>query len=269
MRFAHVRVAAVTVLSGSFLTLGMVGTAQAAAQASTATDTVCQALPAVRLLRRPRRHRRHLPSPSPSPSTSPSPTPSSPVHPRAAPPRPVTRQRVAVRGQRHASPSDDLAVAPSPERRPPRHPAGVTTATGVGTATVHVATAPPRRTAASALDACRRAPRSDPSPATSGSPSEYELGAPPELCVSVQRSQSSIKRGQTATYVVQVSTQERIGVGRVGRAGRAAVQPEARVQQRLRQGRRHRLVQHRSVTDKPASLDARSRSRRTRPRSVR
>jgi hypothetical protein len=31
--------------------------------------------------------------------------------------------------------------------------------------------------------------------------------APAELCVSVQRSQSSIKRGQTATYVVQVSTQ--------------------------------------------------------------
>ena len=29
----------------------------------------------------------------------------------------------------------------------------------------------------------------------------------PELCVSVQRSQSSIKRGQTATYVVQISTQ--------------------------------------------------------------
>jgi len=29
----------------------------------------------------------------------------------------------------------------------------------------------------------------------------------PELCVSVQRSQSSIKRGQKATYVVQISTQ--------------------------------------------------------------
>jgi hypothetical protein len=31
--------------------------------------------------------------------------------------------------------------------------------------------------------------------------------APPELCVSVQRSQSSIKRSQTATYVVHVSAQ--------------------------------------------------------------
>jgi hypothetical protein len=40
-----------------------------------------------------------------------------------------------------------------------------------------------------------------PSPSASGSPA-----AQPELCVSVQRSQSSVPRGQSAAYIVQVST---------------------------------------------------------------
>lgn len=45
------------------------------------------------------------------------------------------------------------------------------------------------------------------SPAGTASPkASADATAPPELCVSVQRSQASITRGHTATYIVRVST---------------------------------------------------------------
>jgi hypothetical protein len=66
-----------------------------------------------------------------------------------------------------------------------------------------MASAPAGATAAT-LDAFIAA---SPSGGASTSPSTSTSTAPPaQLCVSVQSSQSSIKRGQTATYTVQVST---------------------------------------------------------------
>ena len=62
----------------------------------------------------------------------------------------------------------------------------------------------PAGAAAATLDAFIAA---SPSGGASTSPSTSTSTAPPvQLCVSVQSSQSSIKRGQTATYTVQVST---------------------------------------------------------------
>ncbi len=46
MRFAHVRVAAVTLLSGSFLTLGVLGSAEAAPLATTGNTDTCVPGPA-------------------------------------------------------------------------------------------------------------------------------------------------------------------------------------------------------------------------------
>ena len=225
MRFAHVRVAAVTLLSGSFLTLGVLGNAEAAPLATTNnTDTVCQALPASGT---------PTPSPSPSPSHSPSPSPS------PSPSRPLTvaldeleqcvpeslrrgqyaADSVPAAGQRQRrTRPDELAVAigirvavRDGQGHGHRHGHEQRQATSSATATTSAsATSSASATTTSSTPATLAAhvaasSSSDPSPATSGSGSSSTT-APPELCVSVQRSQSSIKRGQTAGYVVQVST---------------------------------------------------------------
>src|ERR1700739_2944882 len=84
MRFAHVRVAAVTLLSGSFLTLGLLADAQAAPIATKAnTHTVCQA-----------------------PPSSSTPTPPPPLaRPRPSPPRPVIRRPRRLRPAPPAGPA--------------------------------------------------------------------------------------------------------------------------------------------------------------------
>lgn len=170
MRFAHVRVAAVTLLSGSILTLGPLDNAQAAPLATPGnTDTVCRALPAS-----------GTPTPSPSPSKSPSPSPS---------PSPA-----------HSTNSSSPAAAHSAAVNDPSSGSSPSTPTGTGTASASTA-ATSTTTATLAADVST-SPSSDPSPTASGT----GTAGPPELCVSVQRSQTSIKRGQTAGYVVQVST---------------------------------------------------------------
>src|SRR6202035_4102916 len=82
---------------------------------------------------------------------------------------------------------------------------GTATATASTTATSTTSTTSTTR-AALAADVTT-SPSSDPSPTASASgTASGSKTAPPELCVSVQRSQASIKRGQTAGYVVQLST---------------------------------------------------------------
>jgi hypothetical protein len=212
MRFAPVRVAAVTLLSGSFLTLGVLGTAQAAPGAKTATpsntDTVCQALPSPATAT-PTPSQSHSVSSSPSPSPSPSPSVSSSASDSAPASDPPTGSSpsasVSKAPEKTASPSPSGHTSQSspsgtPTNKPTSTPASTRTAT---------------RSAAGTLDAyaaTSTSPSSSSSPGSSAKPStsngtDASTTAAPELCVSVQRSQSSIKRGQTATYAVQVSTQ--------------------------------------------------------------
>ena len=153
MRFAHVRVAAATLLSGVLLTFGALGTAPAAlaAPANTSTGMVCQVLPPSAT---------PTPSASPSPFASPSPSPS---------PSPSAGSSTASDAAQTAAPGapsgSDQATSPA------QSASGAATLDAAGTVGSSTATT-----------------------------------APAELCVSVAASQSSIKRGQTATYVVQVST---------------------------------------------------------------
>jgi hypothetical protein len=195
MRFAHVRVAAVTLLSGSFLTLGVLGTAQAAPTATTAnTDKVCQALPLSSGTPTP------SPSPSPSPPHSPSPSPSpSPSTSAPSTSPPASTSAAATTPPPTVLPPTSASSVPRQTTSPPPSQDTSPSPSQSGTS----GTSAP----AAALDAyVATSPSSSPSPQNSGSTSTGTT-APPELCVSVQRSQSSIKRGQTATYIVQVSTQ--------------------------------------------------------------
>jgi hypothetical protein len=207
MRFAHVRVAAVTLLSGSFLTLGLLADAQAAPIATTAnTDTMCQALPPPGTL---------TPSPDPSPVTSPPATQSSPAG------DPTTASSPSPHATRSpgptASPSPSRSARPSPSQEPSRTSSsppgsGTSAAAGATAATLdaYLATSPSPSTSPSTSPSSNSPSADSSSPtADSSSPGSSSTSppGPPELCVSVQRSQSSIKRGQTATYVVQISTQ--------------------------------------------------------------
>ena len=188
MRFGHVRVAAVTILSGGFLTLGVLGTAYAAPQASAATNPVCQALPTPGSPK---------PSPSPKPSTSPSPKSSTSPSPTTSPSASSSSTAAAPASSAAGGTNQSSSVSPGQTNQT------ASASTGSGSSSSPAASAP---TAAAALDAHVAA---DPSGSPSPSGSTNTSTAPPtQLCVSVLSSQSSIKRGQTATYSVQVSTHD-------------------------------------------------------------
>lgn len=190
MRFAQVRIAVVTILSGSFLALSVLGTAHAAAASTDAaapsdTDTVCQALPASA-----------SPSPSPSPSTSPSPSPS--PSPSSSSPS--------------APPSSDPPSSDPPSSSPPASQSNSPVQTGSPSASANQSPSPTGSGSASSASSSPSGSASsslvsaslDAYIATTPSPSPSSTD-PAQLCVSVQRLQASIKRGQTASYDVNVS----------------------------------------------------------------
>lgn len=191
MRLAQVRIAAVSLVSGGVLALGVLGGAQAAQlkpQATVLTDIQCQALPV---------------SATASPSPSPSPRPSL-RHKTAPPPSP--------------SPSESTSVSPSPSTSPSGSPTPSTSSGGpsAGPSLQSPASSQPASVARASLDAyIATSPSpspsspspSSPSPTGTATPSASAAATPPpELCVSVQRAQASITRGHTATYLVRVST---------------------------------------------------------------
>jgi hypothetical protein len=197
MRFAHVRAAAVTLLSGSFLTVGVLGTAQAAAATTANTDTACQALPSSST---------PTPSPSPSPSKSPSPSPSpspstssSASHSTAASAPAVVPASAGPNEAASPSPLDTLPSAATSS-------SGTSATTGTTTGTATNTTTGTTPATLDSYVAASPSAKASPADSAKANPASSTT-APPELCVSVQRSQSSIKRGQTATYVVQVTTQ--------------------------------------------------------------
>jgi hypothetical protein len=200
MRFAHVRVAAVTLLSGGFLILGVLGTAQAAPAATSNTDTECQALPSSGTST-------PTASPSASASSSPSHSPSaSPSPSHSASPSASHSASPSASHSASASASHSAAANASPTRSSTTQSATASasaaskkTASTSPSTDASTTTATPAATLVSFLT-------TSPSPSTSKSGNASTTAAS-KLCVSVQRSQSSIKRGQTATYVVQVSTQ--------------------------------------------------------------
>src|SRR5271157_3863708 len=190
----HVRVTALSVLGGGFLILGVLagspGTAQAGAlrltaaslspgtstSASANTDTSCQVLPA---------------SSTPSPTPTPTPTKTQTPKPSTQTPKPST-------------PTPKPSKTPTPKPKPsssasssPASPATTTTPASPSSAASRSGSPSP-----SGSNSPSRTPSGSPS-GSSGSPSSSQ----PELCVSVQRSQSSIKPGQQAAYTVQVSTE--------------------------------------------------------------
>src|SRR5271166_4786558 len=222
----HVRVTALSVLGGGFLILGVLagspGTAQAGAlrltaaslspgtstSASANTDTSCQVLPASST---------PSPTPTPTPSTqtpkpsTPTPKPSKTPTPKpkpsssassspASPATTTTPASPSSAASRSGSPSPSGSNSPS--RTPSGSPSGSsgspsssqTSATASASLTARFAASPSQSASARA------------SARTSASPNST-TSAQPELCVSVQRSQSSIKPGQQAAYTVQVSTE--------------------------------------------------------------
>ena len=207
MRFGHVRVAAVTLLSGGFLTLGVLGSAHAApvlsqGNAAAAAKVVCQALPSPA-------SPSASPSPSPSPSPSSSPTPSPSSSPTSSP----SASGSAAAAAPMATPSSSPAQPASPSSAP----TGSAAQTGSSSSSATTTPASP-----SSAQTGSAAQTGSPSPSATRTPASLDAfvasldggsskgktspAAPTELCVSVQGAQSSIKRGQTATYTVQVST---------------------------------------------------------------
>jgi hypothetical protein len=207
MRFGHVRVAAVTLLSGGFLTLGLLDTAYAAPQA-TVTKTVCQALPSSAS---PKPSPSPSPKPSPSPSPSPSPTPSPSTSSSSSSSSTAAAPATNATGVT-AGPNQSASTSPaqSGQTGSPSATSASSSATSASTSATSASTS--GGTASTTLDAFVAAsPSGGTSTGASGSTSSSagastSSAAPTQLCVSVQSSQSSIKRGQTATYTVQVST---------------------------------------------------------------
>src|ERR1700738_3615501 len=206
MRLAHVRAAALSLAAGGFLTLGVLasvpGTARASAlglaaatpsagtstSANANTNTTCQALPAA-----------STPSPSPTPAPAPSPSPSPSISPSAsstASASPASPSN-APHKTGSASPSGSVSSPPSGSSPASGAPSGSVSSSQPGSASPSSSQTSATASASPTLAAYVAA-----SPGTSAS-----AASPPKLCVSVQRSQSSLQRGQTAAYVVQVSTQ--------------------------------------------------------------
>jgi hypothetical protein len=191
MRFGYARVAAVSLLSGGFLTVGALGSAQAApvlsqGKAAVAATPVCQALPA-------------SPSPSPTPTSIPTPTPApSPTttpSPTGSPSTGVSSTAASAKTTPTGSSTQTKSASSGPTGS-----AAQTSSSATNSTSSSRSSASP--TATASLDVFVA---SSPSGGTSSSAAASSAGTP-ELCVSVQGGQSSIERGQTATYTVQVST---------------------------------------------------------------
>lgn len=214
MRLVRARVTALSLLAGVFLVLGVLaswpGTARASAlkpaagrsagtSANASTDTKCQALPAA-----------VSPSPTPTPSKSPTPKPSDSASPS---PSPSGSSTSSASGNTPVSPSPSASrtapSSPSAASSPPLSnsaPASSSPSTS-GSPSASGSSSPSSQTSAS-LDAyVATSPSPGSSASASPSPSSSGAAAQTQLCVSVQRSQPSIQRGQKAAYVVQISTQ--------------------------------------------------------------
>ncbi len=211
MRLAQVRIAAVSLVSGGVLALGVLGGAQAAQvkpRAAASADTQCQALPvsataspspspSERPSFRDTTAPSSTPSPSPSPSESTSASPSPSISPSASisPSGPPTS--LASSGGPNAGPSLGAPAAPSSLTGPPSPLASVARAS----LDAYIGASPSPSPDTTSPDST--------SPAGTASPqASADATAQPELCVSVQRSQASITRGHTATYIVRVSTRD-------------------------------------------------------------
>ena len=218
MRLAQVRIAAVSLMGGGVLVLGVLGSAQAAQvnpQARTSTDTQCQALPVSATaspspspLPKPSFRDMMTPSPAPSPTPPPSPSESdlSPPSHTASPSSSPTAS--ASTGGPNAGPSPQSPVPPSPAGLPSL--SGSSSLTGPPSPPDSVArasldayiAASPSSTSANGTSPSARSSQSE----TASPTASTDATAEPELCVSVHRSQASITRGHTATYTVRVST---------------------------------------------------------------
>ena len=217
MRLAHVRIAAVSLVSGGVLALGVLGGAQAAQvkpRATASTDTQCQALPVPATASPspsplPRPSFRDTTAPSSTPSSLPSPPESTSASPSPLTPPTGTPTPLVSSGGPSAGPSLQSRAAPltglpssSGSSSPPRPPSP---SAGVARASLdaYIAASP----SPSLSSPSSTSPTGTASPSGTASPgASADATAQPQLCVSVQRSQASITRGRTATYIVRVST---------------------------------------------------------------
>src|SRR6266567_1300520 len=218
MRLVHVRAAVLSLLAGGFLALGVLAgwpgaaragtvkasaaslsastSARASATASTSTsagantDTKCEVLPTAS-------------TPTPHPSSS-SPTPSPSPSPSASATAPASGSTSSKTPE--SPPPTSATPTPSPGSPSSASASASTSATGspsqTGSASASSSQSSAAATISASLDAFIAA-----SPASSASSSPASPADQPELCVSVQRSQASISRGQQAAYVVRVSTE--------------------------------------------------------------
>jgi hypothetical protein len=184
--------AAVSVVSGGVLALGVLSSAQAAQvkpQATASTDTQCQALPV---------------SDPASPSPSPTPGFSIKIAPALSPNNPSPSESNSATASGSATPSASTgSPSPGPSLPSPASPSPTGLPSPSGPPSLTGPPSPPDGAADASLDAYIGA---SPGPSTTSPGGSTGAKGQPELCVSVQRSQASVTRGHTATYIVRVST---------------------------------------------------------------